>query len=565
MDWHFSQRSRLERLIAAGRATLSFFALIAVWLDPSEPRRWEEVAYGILIAYALFSAVVALVVFRDRSPSRLLAPVSLGVDLLVAALIMSFTEGATSPFFVYFMFAMVGGTVRWQWKGTLWTVSLAILLFMASGLFAVQLGAPYFKLNRFIIRGTYLPVIGILLGYVGAYQARLQRELTRLAAWRRTAVGEIKDILPHALEHMATTLEAARGVLVWEEPEEPWVNIAVWSKDGFSWAKEAPARFQPFADADLAGLDWLTTHVDSKDAEILIRESGGTFARRHGPTLHPDLAHYLGATSTVALAFSSAGGDGMLLALDVKQLTVDKLILGEIVRQQVVHLIDQNFTAQQLREAAVIRERIRLARDLHDGVLQALAAAGLKLQTAKVSLRCNEEATAKISQVQALIAEGQKEIRSITRGLGPAGFQVTQSRVDLALEVSALAGRMFNEWDMAVDFMAEGDLAEAPGRTAQHVCRLAHEALVNAARHGRATKAELRLVHDGNLVRLAVTDNGTGFPFTGDYDLVALRGSYQGPRTLVDRVDAIGGELRVCSSPSGARIEISLPWLIEGA
>ena len=71
METLFSHRSRAERLIAGGRVVLAISSLFAVWRDPSEPAKYASIAYSLLLAYLIYAVVVALVVWRNRPPTRL--------------------------------------------------------------------------------------------------------------------------------------------------------------------------------------------------------------------------------------------------------------------------------------------------------------------------------------------------------------------------------------------------------------------------------------------------------------------------------------------------------------
>jgi signal transduction histidine kinase len=86
-----------------------------------------------------------------------------------------------------------------------------------------------------------------------------------------------------------------------------------------------------------------------------------------------------------------------------------------------------------------------------------------------------------------------------------------------------------------------------------------HEAIVNALKHGHPSRVAVAVdVADGRLV-LTVTDDGRGFPFQGQVEHETLLRDGIGPLSLRDRVEALGGRLSVDSSPSGSRIEMSLP------
>ena len=85
-------------------------------------------------------------------------------------------------------------------------------------------------------------------------------------------------------------------------------------------------------------------------------------------------------------------------------------------------------------------------------------------------------------------------------------------------------------------------------------------ALINAARHGSASTAEVRLEPaDDGAIAVAIADNGRGFAFSGRYTIDELARLELGPRTLRERVAAMHGSLTLESGPSGAELLIVLP------
>lgn len=133
MDPLCSPQHRSERLIISGRVVLAAFFLLAVWLDPSEPAEYAQLAYLLLAVYLGYAMLLiplawTIYVFPNR-----LGVVTHVVDLIAFTLFMYFTEGPTSPFFLYFVFALLCAALRWQWRGTLWTTFATLTIFIGMG------------------------------------------------------------------------------------------------------------------------------------------------------------------------------------------------------------------------------------------------------------------------------------------------------------------------------------------------------------------------------------------------------------------------------------------------
>ena len=174
----YAPRIRAERLIATSRVVLAAFSLLAVWLDPYTPTAHGQTLYLLLLGYVGFSLAVAAVVWLAHGPLGRLGLGSHVLDVSLFCVLTYLTEGPTSPFFTYFMFSIVGATLRWHLRGALWTAAVALIAFNGIGVYGSEvMDDPAFEENRFIIRSVYLAVMAGLLGYLGAYEERRRREM----------------------------------------------------------------------------------------------------------------------------------------------------------------------------------------------------------------------------------------------------------------------------------------------------------------------------------------------------------------------------------------------------
>jgi two-component system nitrate/nitrite sensor histidine kinase NarX len=92
---------------------------------------------------------------------------------------------------------------------------------------------------------------------------------------------------------------------------------------------------------------------------------------------------------------------------------------------------------------------------------------------------------------------------------------------------------------------------------------MVHEAVVNALKHGQPSQVAATVDATRDQVRIIVADDGRGFPFRGRHNHRALVESRVGPRSLLDRVEALGGEVWIDSSDTGSRVEIVLSLLSD--
>src|SRR5262245_932708 len=215
---------------------------------------------------------------------------------------------------------------------------------------------------------------------------------------------------------------------------------------------------------------------------------------------------------------------------------------------------------QQFQQLAARRERTRLARDLHDNVLQSPAAAGLNLEAAVQGLKVDPEvAREQLRGVQDLIVREQRELRSFIDELKLATLVPGEIDYKFGYLLQQLAKTVEQQWHLRVELRMDGLEAQVPAVLAREIYQIIREGLVNAARHAHASLVQVDLQVDDHNACVAVSDNGCGFPFRGHYNDAALTSMGLGPAVIKSRVASLGGALNIDSSESGARLEVTLP------
>jgi signal transduction histidine kinase len=263
----------------------------------------------------------------------------------------------------------------------------------------------------------------------------------------------------------------------------------------------------------------------------------------------------------IAVCLHSASLRGRLFVLDKPHPTSDDLVLATVVARQVENVLEHDSCARRLRDAALAHERARIARDVHDGALQWLASAAIRLETIRRQLEDDRAAALDaLHDLQVTIMLQQRELRSYVRELQTGGCGKDLALADLLAE---LVLRIEKEWQLAVKL----DVKLSPPRfdelispeLAREIHQIVREALVNAARHTLASLAQVSVGLDGDRVRITVADNGHGFPFRGRLEDAELTERNLGPVILRQRIAALGGRLVIDTSDDGARLEVSLP------
>lgn len=549
---------RSERVIGIGRTVLAAFSLLAIWLDPSEPAKYVAATYALLAGYLAYAVVLLGFVLAIEAFAARAALLTHALDLGAFSIIISFTEGATSPFFAFFIFFLLAAALRWQWRGVLWTALAALALYVGVGVYAQEvLRDPAFELNRFIIRIVYLAVAAVLLGYLSAYEQQLRKELVELAAWpRHVARG---SLIETALRHAAGIFGAEQLVMLWEESEEPWRYWAKLTRGAFECVREPVKSAEPLVAEALEAHDFLCLNPGSPRPTTLYAGADG-IERWPGAPLAAGVREPLASTSLLAIRLAGDGFQGRLFVLDRPGASTDDLALGGIIGRQISADLEQFYVQEQLQRAALSEERARFARELHDGVLQSLAGLALQLRAVRRLLDTDPAAAhAQLDNLEKQVAAEQADMRFFVQQMKPLAVAGKEINAALVAHLQALGERMQRQWGLRVEPKVEPLARQLSEALAHAAFRIVQEALANAARHGGATVARVRLAIRGEQLRLTVADNGRGFAFRGRHDLAALDAMGQGPVSLKGRIASLEGELVVDSGPSGARLEIVLP------
>jgi len=196
-------------------------------------------------------------------------------------------------------------------------------------------------------------------------------------------------------------------------------------------------------------------------------------------------------------------------------------------------------------------ERARLSRDLHDGISQALVSVKLQLEAGIIRLDGDE---ARRQQARVGLERTVEQIKTVLGDVRRISHDLRPTLLDdlgLAPALGHLASEFGEHAGTPVRFQSVGAVGVLTEAAATTLFRIAQEALTNAERHAGARSIEMLLERAGGAVRLTIQDDGVGF----DADSVAghpKRGI--GLRNMMERMEAIGGRLRIDSSAAGTRV-----------
>ena len=190
----------------------------------------------------------------------------------------------------------------------------------------------------------------------------------------------------------------------------------------------------------------------------------------------------------------------------------------------------------RVRELENRNERQTIARSLHDGYVQALAGVNLRLEACRELLARDRaaEVSAELTELQRGVAREYDEVRAYIRTLAEIDNKIAQGAIGAGSDTNFI---------VQVSLSARGLLVE-------QIFQIILEGMRNAWRHGKARSVMAKVFQDGNLIRIAIDDDGTGF---GQ--------SARPPWSIASRVAEYGGRLNITHSDDrpGAHLEVEMP------
>jgi PAS domain S-box-containing protein len=203
----------------------------------------------------------------------------------------------------------------------------------------------------------------------------------------------------------------------------------------------------------------------------------------------------------------------------------------------------------ELQQLAVVEDRERIARELHDGIVQALFAVGLGLLSVE-PLAAEEPVRGRLREAVDSIDRVIADLRRYIFGLRPQAVGMES----LGNAVATLAKEFEGRTGVITVLDTDPRLEHAEGTIIGEVIQVAREALSNVARHAGATTCRVSLRYEAPLAVLEIDDDGRGF------DPAAVPGHGYGITNLRERAAAVGGSLELASQPGqGTTVRMLFP------
>ncbi len=374
--------------------------------------------------------------------------------------------------------------------------------------------------------------------------ARLYEEAQQQQAWLE-AVNEVAQSIPlgHPIDEVLHLITRHARALVEADlatvaaPATASDELVIRAVDGARAAELTGRRFP--AEPSISG-EALRTR------KAILVEDLGTDARAPQPEIQvggfgPALFVPLGLREKMFGTLAVVNDRGR------RAFTVDDLGLLQVFAIQASLALDYTRIQEELQRLAVLEDRERIAKELHDGVVQSLFAVGMSLQAGEALAGdpLRERLASAVEDIDRVI----RDLRNYIFGLRPDA--PADREVDRALH--SLADDFRRGSDIAVRVEVDPNAASRLAGRATDLVQAAREAMANAARHAQAATLSLTLLREDGEAVLEIEDDGRGF------DPSSVAEGYGLPN-LRDRASALGGRLEIDAAPGeGTRVRLRIP------
>jgi signal transduction histidine kinase len=349
---------------------------------------------------------------------------------------------------------------------------------------------------------------------------------------------------------MATQIDAAKNHLFLYDQSTHTLSLHIFVRDGKVFSKEAN-DFELFAQPIPADITpaWRLMIQQKSSLNLALEQDNPNFwsgtyewhcAQGHQGVLCVPLILGEEPLGFLGLSFTAKA-----------MLSPQEIELAQALAHQVTLAIQLTRLAEESRQAAILEERNRMAREIHDTLAQAFAGIGIQLQAANRFRTTNpDKAQIHCDRAHALAQTGLTEARRSVWALSQEGLEYS----DLAASVTRIAEQLTAETSLQADIEVQGTPYSVEPEVGLNLLRIVQEALTNALRHAQAQTIQIQITYEPSYVRLGVRDDGRGFD-----PQLPVKGF--GLASMQQRVDHIGAQLLV-SSQLGAGTEIAVILLM---
>ncbi|HEU0276076.1 MAG TPA: PAS domain S-box protein [Candidatus Udaeobacter sp.] len=230
----------------------------------------------------------------------------------------------------------------------------------------------------------------------------------------------------------------------------------------------------------------------------------------------------------------------------------EEIELAQALAHQAMLAIQLNEFAEQSQQSAILEERNRMARDIHDTLAQGFTGVIVQLEAVEDAIGCSrrKEAHEHLRRASELARRSLNEARRSVHALRPQALQ----GVNFWEALKEIVKYTTAGTTLRTKFELRGKLRELPPIWQENLLRIGQEALTNALKYARPHNFDTRLTFNTRQVRLELRDDGDGFRINDQHDGMGLAG-------MRERVEQMGGDLKITSARGkGTKVVVTLPY-----
>jgi PAS domain S-box-containing protein len=230
----------------------------------------------------------------------------------------------------------------------------------------------------------------------------------------------------------------------------------------------------------------------------------------------------------------------------------EEIELAQALTHQAMLAIQLNEFAEQSRQSAILEERNRMARDIHDTLAQGFTGVIVQLESAEDAIACcrRKEANQHLRRASELARRSLNEARRSVHALRPQALQ--QDKFWEALK--GIVRNTTAGTTLHARFKLQGRRRDLPQAWQENLLHIGQEALTNALKHAHPRNFETRLIFNTKELRLELRDDGDGFRVKNRHDGLGLA-------SMRERAEQMGGTLKITSARGkGTTIVVALPY-----
>jgi signal transduction histidine kinase len=536
-------------MVGKMRLVLATSALLTVFIDPSSLGKLSTFTSIVFSGYLCHSMVLYVLSNRER-------PLRTGklihwLDVLWYGLIVFFTGGANSVFFLFFFFAILSASFRWGFvEGARMTLASAALF--GTTILGTETDA---ELSRLLLRTTFLLALGHMIAYWGGSEVEQRRRLDLLHNVSRLSNPRfgVDHTIASLLTQIRLFFHASNATLLTWDTDAPLPLLRADMEGAPGGALNArPITAEAAAPLMAFGQDQLI--LFRRPLWHRLRWSGTACAlSQHASQwdkLRSDRAEVL-ADMLDARAFISAPvrlRKGMARIYLVSSHTglgrADALFLSQVMAQ-IFPLIESIELLDRIASSAAVRERQKIANDLHDSTIQPYI--GLKHGLAAVRRKATPD-NPLVADLDRLMSMTELVVGQLRSYAGQFKNPQGQHEPEMLAALRQQAFQVNQFYGIDIALVVDGDL-DMSDRMAAEVFQVVSEGMNNICKHTLAKRGTVRLRSADRVCHIEIENE-------------CLPGQFASfmPVSITERASALGGSAQVTRGrQGGAAVHISLP------